>query len=49
MSKRLPIVYIAGPYTNPDPVANTHNAIKIADQLYVDGVCVPIIPHLTLL
>lgn len=49
MSEFLPIVYVAGPYTNPDPVENTHNAIKAADDLYVRGVCVPIIPHLSLL
>ena len=40
-----PLVYIAGPYSKPDPVENMHRAIKIADGLL--DVCVPFIPHLT--
>lgn len=40
-----PVVYIAGPYTNPDPVENIHRAIKIADGLL--DVCTPLIPHLS--
>lgn len=40
-----PVVYIAGPYTNPDPVENMHRACKVADRLL--DVCVPLIPHLT--
>ena len=43
MSK--PIVYLAGPYSKPDPVENMHRAIKIADNLL--DVCVPMVPHLT--
>ncbi len=42
-----PVVYIAGPYSDPDPVANTHEAIKIANS--IEDVCTPFIPHLTLL
>lgn len=38
-------MYIAGPYSNPDPVENMHRAIKIADRLL--DVCVPLIPHLS--
>ncbi len=45
----LPVVYIAGPYTNPDPVENTHRAIRFADELYTLDLCVPVIPHLSLL
>lgn len=45
--KSPPLVYIAGPYTKPDPVANTHHMIRIADALLDLGV-VPIIPHLTM-
>ncbi len=44
-----PLCYIAGPYTNPDPVENTHNVCQIAMKLYEERVCVPIIPHITLL
>lgn len=40
-------VYIAGPYTHPDPVVNTAEAIRVADKLAVFGF-VPFCPHLTL-
>lgn len=46
---RKPVIYIAAPYTNPDPVENTHKAIKIATELYDEGWCVPFVPHLTML
>lgn len=46
--QKLPLVYIAAPYTKPDPVENTHHAVKIGLQLWEKGICVPIIPHLTL-
>jgi hypothetical protein len=42
------MVYIAGPYTTPDPVINTRNAIDAGMHLYGRGVAVPFIPHLTL-
>ena len=42
-----PLVYVAGPYTKPDPVQNTHRMIRIADALLDLGV-VPIVPHLTM-
>ena len=43
-----PLIYIAAPYTNPDPVENTHHACKIADALLEAGFT-PLIPHLSLL
>lgn len=45
------LVYIAGPYTNPDPVVNTHEAIKLADDIYEwsNHFLVPVIPHLSML
>ena len=48
MSK--PLIYLAGPYTNPDPVINTHKAIRVATALidYGYAYC-PVVPHLTLL
>lgn len=46
MSK--PLVYIAGPYTNPDPVENVHRAIKAGMDLYRTGQCAVIIPHLSM-
>lgn len=41
-----PLVYLAGPYSKPDPVQNVNRVIQLAD-LVLD-VCVPVIPHLTL-
>jgi hypothetical protein len=41
------LIYVAGPYTKPDPVENTHRIIHIADALWDLGV-VPVVPHLTL-
>lgn len=45
----LPHVYISAPYTFPDPIENTNLAITTANELYVSGVCVPIVPHLVML
>lgn len=41
-------IYIAGPYSHPDPVINTNNAIQAAEEVLKKG-HVPYIPHLTLL
>lgn len=41
-------VYIAGPYTNPDPVVNTRDAINIGMDLYEAGLAYPVIPHVTM-
>lgn len=43
-----PLVYVAGPYTNPDPVENTHHAIRIGSHLLDEGVVTPLVPHLNL-
>ena len=43
----LKYVYIAGPYTNPDPVENTHNVIQVANQVIEAGF-VPFVPHINL-
>lgn len=44
-----PLVYLAAPYTHPDPVANTHRVIQIATQLVDEGLVTPVVPHLTML
>lgn len=44
-----PLVYVAHPYTNPDPVENSHKAIKIADNLHNSGLVTCVVPHLTLM
>lgn len=41
-------VYVAGPYTRPDPVANTHQIVKFADRLQALGYH-PVVPHVSLL
>jgi nucleoside 2-deoxyribosyltransferase len=38
------VVYIAGPYTRPDPVENTHRAMKVWNRLFEAGLY-PIVPH----
>ena len=43
----VPLIYIAGAFTEPDPVENTHRMIRIADALLEAGFA-PLIPHLTL-
>ena len=44
-----PLVYVAGPYTSPDPVENTHNAILVGMDLSKTGLAAVIIPHLSML
>lgn len=44
-----PLVYIAGPYTNPDPVLNTRSAIQIGMSIYETGLAAVEIPHVSLL
>lgn len=42
----MPLVYVAGPYSHPDPAANVRRAIGYAEQLPKLG-AVPVIPHLS--
>jgi len=37
-------VYVAGPYTKPDPVSNTATATAVADRLFRAGY-LPFLPH----
>lgn len=46
--KMKPLVYIAGPYTSPDPVLNVRRAVKMAERVAASG-AVPIVPHLSML
>lgn len=41
------VIYIAGPYSAPDPCINTHRAIAYADVLLQRDLCVPVVPHLS--
>lgn len=40
------LVYVAGPYTKPDPCLTTHNAIKVGNELLNAGYP-SFVPHLT--
>lgn len=42
------MIYIAAPYSEPDPAVNTHGVLRIADALLENGFT-PVIPHLNLL
>lgn len=44
-----PMVYVAGPYTSPDPVENTHIAVLVGEELQNSGLVVCHVPHLSLL
>ncbi len=46
---QLPLVYVAGPYTNPDPVRNTHDAVQWAEKIIQTGQMSAMVPHITLL
>lgn len=43
-----PLVYVAGPYTRPDPIVNVRRACAVGDMLTSHG-CAVIIPHLSML
>lgn len=43
------LVYVAAPYTTPDPVENTHRTISTVNAIIDEGVVTPVVPHLTLL
>lgn len=45
---RWPLVYIAGPYTLPDPVTNVRRAVEVAE--HIEGhECAVFVPHLSML
>jgi hypothetical protein len=43
-----PLIYIAGPYSHPDPVLNVREACLVADQVVAMGAAV-VVPHLSML
>jgi len=45
----LPLVYVAGPYTNPDPVMNTHRAVQWGERIIASGRAAAFVPHITLM
>lgn len=45
---RVPLVYIAAPYTHPDPVENTNRVCRLATKLVESGLVTPVVPHMSL-
>jgi hypothetical protein len=43
------LLYVAAPYTNPDPVLNTHRVLHTANAIIEHTDWLPLVPHLTLL
>lgn len=43
-----PLIYVAGPYTEPDPFINTRAAIACGEMIEREG-ATPFIPHLSML
>lgn len=48
MTPEMKYIYVAGPYSQGDPVLNTRKAIEAGERLIALGF-VPFIPHVTLL
>lgn len=48
MSSPKTLCYCAGPYTNPDPIANSHSAARVFFALRDHGI-VPYVPHTDLM
>ena len=42
-----PLIYLAGPYTKPDPSINVNHTVRVASMLMDAKVCWPVVPHLT--
>lgn len=49
MTSSKPVVYVAGPYTKPDPIENIHVVSHLAVKMIDDGVVTPVVPHMTML
>lgn len=46
---RLPLLYVAGPYSTGDPVMNTQAAMDAAGVIVSSGAAIPVVPHLSML
>lgn len=49
MTDRRKVLYVAGPYTRPDPVINTNAACRVGTIIFEQSEWAPFIPHTTLL
>ena len=43
------VLYLAGPYTRPDPIVNVNGACRVATIIIEQTEWVPMVPHLTML
>ena len=41
---KLPIVFVGGPYSQPDPCINVNATAKLLDRLWFDGLVFPVCP-----
>lgn len=48
LTDSLPLVFISGPYTSPDPIVNVRRAVEVAERVE-DHECAVFIPHLSML
>ena len=46
---RRPLLYVAAPYTRPEPVSNTHFVYQVASAIYENTDWCPVVPHSSLL
>lgn len=44
-----PLLYVAAPYTRPEPVSNTHHVYRVATIVYENTDWCPVVPHSSLL
>lgn len=42
------LIYIAGPYTEPDPIMNVRRAVSVGMELWRTGQVAVLIPHLSM-
>lgn len=43
------LLYVAGPYTRPDPVINVNAACRVATNIAEESGWTPLVPHITML
>lgn len=48
-TRARPLLYVAAPYTRPEPVSNTHHVYRVATIIYNTTEWCPVVPHSSLL
>lgn len=49
MVENKPLIYVAGPYSDGDPIENTRRAVRAADELLDTGMFHVVVPHTSLI